>query len=118
MAILKDGNNSSVFFYSYSHGLDGLSGADGTAVKITFDEIENLNDFLLSFHQSCGISMICQFEMQPMVVACKSEIPMDCAGTVNKEIHLMDKYFQCQKPYLCDVQILMPERGIYKERNL
>ena len=95
-AIYRDVNNRFVFFDSHSHGQDGLSSVDGTAVKVIFDEIWKLLDFLFSFYHSCGISMICQFEIQSLSVK-EQAAESKNSETANKSIPLIDKYFQFQE---------------------
>lgn len=68
-----DDKRCPVFFYSHSHGKDGLSCTDGEAVKITFGDIEQLVHYLFAFYQSCNISMISQFEIQPVSVTQKNK---------------------------------------------
>ena len=46
-AVYRDANNRFVFFDSHSHGQDGLSSIDGTAVKVIFDEMRKLIDFFV-----------------------------------------------------------------------
>lgn len=53
-AIFTDEKICPVFFDSHSHS------QDGTALKITFNNIDRLVDYLFAFYQSCIISMTTQ----------------------------------------------------------
>ncbi|XP_062570615.1 uncharacterized protein LOC134232646, partial [Saccostrea cucullata] len=92
-AIYVDDKNCPVFFDSHSHGEDGLSCADGRAIKITFSDIDQLVDYMFAFYQSCNISMISQIEIQPVFVTQKTSVPT--SGT--ERLSLIDKYFDFQE---------------------
>ena len=96
-AMYRDANNRFVFFDSHSHGKDGLSSVDGTAVKVIFDEMGKLLDFLFLFYHSCGISMTCQFEIQSLSVIEQATESMKNLENAKIGIPLIDKYFQFQE---------------------
>lgn len=95
-AIFTDEKSCPVFFDSHSHSQNGMSSTDGTALKITFNNIDRLVDYLFAFYQSYIISMTTQFELQPVSVTSE-------AGTLNLRNDInpkMDKYFQYQEDML------------------
>ncbi|XP_061190194.1 uncharacterized protein LOC133198057 [Saccostrea echinata] len=92
-AIYMDDMSCPVFFDSHSHGKDGLSCADGQAVKITFGNIDQLVDYMFAFYQSCNISMISQFEIQPVSVTQKTSVSI----SGSERLSLIDKYFEFQE---------------------
>lgn len=89
-AIFTDEKICPVFFDSHSFS------QDGTALKITFNNIDRLVHYLFAFYQSCNISMTTKFELQPVSVTSE-------AGTLNLRNDInpqMDKYFQYQEDML------------------
>ncbi|XP_062614791.1 uncharacterized protein LOC134276564 [Saccostrea cucullata] len=92
-AIYVNDKNCPVFFDSHSHGEDGLSSADGRAIKITFSDIDQLVDYMFAFYQSCNISMTSQFEIQPVSV---TQITSE-SNAGSKRPSLIDKYFDFQE---------------------
>ncbi|XP_062590040.1 uncharacterized protein LOC134251654 [Saccostrea cucullata] len=109
-AIYVDDKNCPVFFDSHSHGQDGLSRAEGKAVKITFSDQDQLVDYLFAFYQSCNISMISQFEIQPVSVTRKTSE----SNSRSERRSLIDKYFEFQESMSTKYNISEPSQ---KNRN-
>ena len=61
-------NESYLFFYSHSHGEDGLSSYDGTSILMMFSSLEDLIAYLYAFYESMRIDMAMQFDLLPISV--------------------------------------------------
>ena len=59
-------NNSCIFFYSHSHGENGLSSSDGTSILMSFSCLEDLITYLYAFYESMRIDFTMQFDLLPI----------------------------------------------------
>ena len=85
-------NESYLFFYSHSHGEDGLSSYDGTSILMMFSSLEDLIAYLYAFYESMRIDMTMQFDLLPISVR-KNEP----SGSQKKQPeNLLEAYFHDQ----------------------
>ena len=61
-------NNLYVFFYSHSHGENGLSSGDGTSILLSFSCLEDLIAYLYAFYESMRIDLTMQFDLLPVSI--------------------------------------------------
>ena len=61
-------NDPYVFFYSHSHGKNGLSSSDGASIIIAFSCLDDLIAHLYAFYDSLRIDMSLQFDFLPVIV--------------------------------------------------
>ena len=56
-------NDLYLFFYSHSHGQNGLSSVDGASIIISFSSLVDLVTYLYAFYDSMKIDMSLQFDL-------------------------------------------------------
>ena len=61
-------NDFYVFFYSHSHGKNGLSSSDGSSILMYFSCLEDLISSLYALYDSMAIDMSLQFDLMPVTV--------------------------------------------------
>ena len=86
-----------VFFYSHSHGPDGLSCAEGQSVLVSFPCLDDLVSFMYAVYDSMLVDVSEQFDMLPIELKLRSEnltsenssrcfMTNDVCETINEEI--------------------------------
>ena len=61
-------NNLYEFFYSHSHGEDGLSSNDGTSIELLFSCLEDLIAYLYALYESMRMDLTMQFDLLPISI--------------------------------------------------
>ena len=72
-------NDLYMFFYSHSHGENGLSSVDGRSILIAFSSLDDLVGYMYAFYDSMRIDMSLQFDLLPVRLR-KHTSKQDCAG--------------------------------------
>ena len=68
-----------MFFYSHSHGENGLSSVDGRPILIAFSSLDDLVGYMYAFYDSMRIDMSLQFDLLPARIR-KHTSKQECAG--------------------------------------
>ena len=82
------------FFYSYSHGPNGLSSGDGTSIMISFSCLDDLVTYLYAFYDSMKIDVSLQFDFLPVNVR-----------KLNAEQSSKDQLESCLEAYFKDQKL-------------
>ena len=56
------------FFYSHSHGEDGLSSNDGTTILMLFSCLEDFIAYLYVLYESMRMDLTMQFDLSPISI--------------------------------------------------
>ena len=81
------------FFYSHSHGQNGLSSVDGASIIISFSSLDDLVIYLYAFYDSMKLDMSLQFDFLPINVRQSNKEQSSKAQLES----CLDAYFKDQK---------------------
>lgn len=90
-------NGKLVYFDSHSHDVNGMSAADGFASMITFEDAEQLTNFMYSYYHSCNVSMTAQFEIQILSIRRKQILNLHLTVPDESENSMLERYFEDQR---------------------
>ena len=86
-------NRLYVFFYSHSHGENGLSSSDGASSLITFSNLNDLITYMYAFYDSLKLDTSLQYDFLPINVT-KAE---DKQSYKDEKASNLEAYFEDQK---------------------
>ena len=81
------------FFYSHSHGENGLSSSDGSSCLIAFSSIVDLVTYMYAFYDSLNLNTDLQFDFMPIKIQ-KTEETQSYKDQMDSN---MEVYFRDQR---------------------